>query len=215
MVPFSTRCATGALMAAILAPFVGACGDLEIHSVYTSLDQTGARRRTAFFTDSKSIFCDADYASSRMDITFNATIRQTFDPKAGAVPAAEPKENADIVMAIGELSPGVGHGIMSMEWTRPMDPSGMGGTLPFPAGWYRCEYYVDGIDPATGVRSTKKVIQGTVAFKVDYILCPVAGAFPGTSCRGYVAPVNPPTCKGVDANKTYKCDDVTGVWVPL
>lgn len=205
MVPFSRKLATGAVIAAILAPLVGACSDLEVHSVFMSLDQSGARRRTVFFTDTASIFCVAEYAASRMDITFNAAIRQVKDANGAGV---------DIVSAIGELAPGVSRGLISLEWSRPMDPMG-GGTLPFPKGSYVCEYYVDGIDPATGLRSAKKLIQGTAAFTVDYITCPVAGAAPGTLCRGYVSPTSPPTCKGVDASKTYKCDDVSGTWVPL
>lgn len=95
-----------------------------------------------------------------------------------------------------------------------------GTTLPFPAGWYTCEYFVDGIDPKTGVRAPKSVAQATSPFRIDYIFCPVEGVNGGTLCRNFIQPgtVGGSTntgCKGADGTKMYKCDDMTGVWVPL
>jgi hypothetical protein len=220
MISFPRKLAATAAVIALLAPLVEACADTEVHSVYAALDASGDRRRSSFFTDTSTIYCDADYAAQRLDITFNAVIRQVFDPKGGTVPLNEPGANADIVTAIGELDPGISHGVLSLQWSRPMDTSGSGATLPFPAGWYRCEYFVDGIDPKTGLRSGQKVLQGQTSFRVDYIFCPVAGVTAGTLCRNYVQPgtVGGPTntgCKGTDASKTYKCDEAAGVWVPL
>lgn len=217
MVPLR-KLAFSTLVVAFLSPMASACGDLEIHSVYAALDGTGSRRRTSFFTDTTSIYCDADYASSRMDITFNAVIRQVYDANkvspGAPVPQNEPGSNTDVIMALGEISPGIGHGVLNLQWTRPMDMSGSGDTLPFPAGWYRCEYLVDGIDPKTGYRAGNAVIQGKASFRVDYINCPVAGVTAGTTCKGYVG-AGAGACKGTDASKSYKCDDASGKWVPL
>lgn len=203
MIPLR-KLATGTLVAAFLAPLAGACADGEVRAVYTALDSTGARRRNAFFTDTTSIFCDADYANSRKDATFNAVIRQIVDANGGAV---------DIVMAIGELAPGVGRGVMSLQWPRPMDASG--GMSAFAKGKYRCEYYVDGIDPKTGISSKQKIIQGTAEFIVDYINCPVAGAIPGSKCAGYVMPgAGSNGCLNqFNMKQACNCDAASGNWV--
>src|SRR5438105_6622429 len=148
MISFPRKLAALAAVTALLAPLVAACSDTDVHAVYAALDANGDRKRSSFFTDTASIYCDADYAATRLDITFNAVIRQVYDPTGpdhkanNAVPTTEPPPNVDLVVAIGELDPGIGHGVMSLQWTRPMDMSG-GGTLPFLAGWYRCEYFVD------------------------------------------------------------------------
>jgi hypothetical protein len=203
MIAFLRKVAPISVIGALLAPTIGACGDLEIRSVYMALDGQGDRRRNSFFTDTTNIFCDADYAANRRDTTFNALIRYVVDANGAPV---------DVVMAIGELAPGISHGVMSLTWPRPMDP--MGGVQPFPKGKYRCEYYVDGIDPKTGVSSKMRVIQGTADFTVEYINCPVAGAVAGTKCAGYVAPGSGSNgcLNALNMKQACNCDG-TGFWV--
>lgn len=186
---------------------VSACADRELHSIVMALDATGDRPRSEFYTDTTSIFCVADYASTRKDITINAIIRKVLD---------ENNNPADEILAVGEIAPGISHGQLSFELHHPEPPPGSmaSGTLPFPVGTFRCELYVDGLEPggAENVKPSPKgqnrAPQQQIEFKIKYPSCPVA--FPQTNvvCGGYYRTGQ--QCRGANNKTTCTCDGT--VW---
>lgn len=212
MSPLLRRCAALGLAASALGPLLPACSDLEIHDVYLALDGSGLRKRTVFYTDTTAIYCNADYGSSRSDITMNAVIRQIKDANNNAT---------DIVLAVGELAPGVSRGVLSWELSRPMPPPNqmstqpMASMLPYPVGTFRCEVYVDGLDPANGAHSGKNAPpQGTAEFQIQYATCPVSYAAEGAACKGFFR--DGQVCPGAETKPisvSCTCDGTTGAWM--
>jgi hypothetical protein len=168
-----------------------ACATAGIQRAYTALDSAGARKRTAFFTDTQAIFCDVEYSSGRSDVTIDVRIRSTQlwnDVGAELVPVAA-------VLADGELGGQQGtDNTAGFQWVLASPDGGAGETqsVPYPVGDFVCDVMLDG-ETVT-----------TVPFTVRYPACPVPPVAPGVSCTGWVAPGSvcadalgdPCTCSG-------------------
>jgi hypothetical protein len=163
--------------AAGLALFVSsiACQTAGIQRAYMALDGQGARKRTAFYTDTQQIWCDVDYSSGRKDLTIDATIRATslYDPIANAV------EPIDVVIAQGEAVGQTGTGnTVGFQWTQ-VDTTGSpasAGSVPYPVGDFVCELSLDG------------QVMATLPFTVSFPACPVPPVADKLPCLGWVAP---------------------------
>jgi hypothetical protein len=199
------KCVWAAVVTATLAPLVGACADLEVRSVFMALDGTGNRRRTYFFTDTQAIYCDAEFASTRKDITINAVIRQIKDASGATV---------NTVIGVGELAPGVTRGIASFQLARPMPPPNTMmavSMLPYPVGVFQCEMYVDALDPKSGAHSASNLkLQGLATFEIRYPECPVSFAANGAACTGFFK--DNQVCPGANKATVCTCDPALGGW---
>lgn len=217
------------------------CGTpTEVRAVYTALDSNGDRRRTHFYTDTDSIFCDVDYVGDRKDITVNAVLRQVtsepcpfaYYPNPLSCPGgdarqtswAAPQQSANFVLSVLEQTPGSGTTTLGFSWQQQTSSdtdagsSTSGGNStpppPWPVGKYRCEIYVDG------------AMQGSADFDVGFPdgdanhiagqaykgqgACPVTPVLAGNPCWDYVLP-GQQCLSGI--GKTCACDKASGVWV--
>jgi hypothetical protein len=155
-----------------LVPLTSACSQTaNVDDLFMSLDADGSRRRTDFFTDTVSINCIAQMASSRADVTLEVLIRQTarfdFDQQQSL--------SANRVLAASELAPGVTNGAtLEAVPLEKVDAQGKpSDALPYPAGSYTCEAYLDGQK------------QKTVNFDVQFPPCPDATILSGQPCKGF------------------------------
>jgi hypothetical protein len=139
-----------------------------------ALDNTGARKRTQFFTDTQAIWCDAQYSSGRTDLTIDVELRSTAlwdDATQQMVPA-------HVVYANGELPAQVGvGGIAAFQWVALL-PNGGGtappGTVPYPVGDFVCDITLDG------------QLAASLPFTVAYPACPVPAVEENAMCAGWV-----------------------------
>jgi hypothetical protein len=207
MISFTRKLVAGVLTAAALSPFIGACSDLEVHAIYTALDGSGNRRRTVFYTDTESIFCDIEYGSTREDITFNAVVRQIKDANGAGV---------NIIGRVGEIAPGISHGTLSFELSHPVpNPTqpmmNAPSVLPYPVGTFLCEIYVDALDPKSGVNSSQThAPEMTTQFEIRFPDCPVSFAADGIVCKDFYRDkqVCPSAVKAISCT----CDYATTTW---
>jgi hypothetical protein len=213
------------------------CGNpTEVHSVYMALDGTGDRRRTHFYTDTETMFCDVDFVGDRKDLTVNAILRLVTSEACPAafypVPSACPGGNAlqsswnqglketNTVISVIEQAPGTGANTLAFSWALQAQQSDAGSQSgsnsqpppPWPVGKYRCEIYVDG------------VLQGQSDFDVRYPdgsgqaytgkfgnqgACPVSPVLPQATCWDYVVPGA--QCLN-SIGSVCTCDQTAGVW---
>jgi hypothetical protein len=138
-----------------------------------ALDSEGARKRTVFFTDTQSIWCDVDYSSGRKDVTFDAEIRAVrlwSDAAAAFVPV-------DVVQAFGETVGQQGTGnTAGFEWLL-QDATGSAvaaGSEPYPVGDFRCDLRLDGD------------LVASLPFSIDFPMCPLVPVVAGVACAGWV-----------------------------
>jgi hypothetical protein len=167
--------ARGALpVMAVLVLASVACESAGVQRAYMALDSTGARKRSAFFTDSQAIWCDVDYSSGRMDLSIDVTIRSTR-LWSEALRGLEP---IDEVIANGEVAGQEGIGTtQGFEWV-PLDSTGKpaaSGTVPYPVGDFVCEVMLDG------------KLMSSLPFSVSFPACPVPPVLDGLPCVGWVA----------------------------
>jgi hypothetical protein len=149
------------------------CDTAGLKRSYLALDSQGDRRRTAFFTDSESIFCIAELASGVTDVTVEGVFEQHtfFSPDSG-----EPIPLQRFV-GMAELAPGAGeHLVTAFELTRavPQDP--------YTAGEYSCSLYINGDR------------ESVLRFEIRYPDCPATPVEAGIRCAGFV--LNGSSCPG-------------------
>lgn len=203
---------------------VPACAANSIHDLYTSLDSTGFRRRTDFYTDTEKIYCLASYSTERNDVTFQAVARLVKDESGNL---------ADTPIDVGEIAPGISHGTLQFTIAPPKPPptAVSQGNEPFPVGRYRCEFYTDSLGftvsadprkasaenapPAYKAYPAGQCPPGAVCteFNVLYPLCPVNFAAPQVRCGGFYP--KDATCRGPSAGKMCTCPGTTAndAWV--
>jgi len=141
------------------------CGsNNEVRSVYLALDGSGDHKRTVFYPDTDSFFCDVDFVGDRQDITVDATIRQLTAETCPAAylsnpcrPSTDPKCNGSWggpligvtnTLSVAENFPGLGTQTIAFQFTKSTGSSSMGcngandpnpDPYPFPVGHYSCE----------------------------------------------------------------------------
>jgi hypothetical protein len=149
------------------------CKTAGVRHAYTALDQQGARKRTQFFTDTQSIWCDVEYSSGRADVTIDTRIRATQvwdDALQTLVPV-------DATIATGEIAGMVGMAsVAGFQWviTLPGGGAAPAGTIPYPVGDFVCDVTLDGEAVAS------------LPFSVEFPTCPVPPVLAGASCDGWV-----------------------------
>jgi hypothetical protein len=152
---------------------LGACDTAGVDRAYTALDGTGARKRTAFFTDTESIWCDVDYSSGRADLTIGMRVRATrlWDDTTHSMAPA------NAVLAVGEVAGQRGTDLTAgFEW-QMLGPDGNPapvGTIPYPVGDFVCDVTLDG-SPVD-----------SLAFSVSFPDCPAPPVVVGAECAGWV-----------------------------
>ena len=138
-----------------------------------ALDANGDRKRTQFFTDTQTIWCDVEYSSGRTDLTIDVRIRATslWDD------ATQAKVPVDAVVSTGELAGMQGtDSIAGFQWVvvQPGGGPAPAGTVPFPVGDFVCDVTLDGQSVAS------------LPFDVDFPACPVPPVVTGADCSGWV-----------------------------
>ncbi len=213
------------------------CGSpVEVRSVYMALDGAGNRRRTHFYTDTNTIFCNVDFVGDRQDLTVNAVLRQTTsencpsflypDPaKCGTgnpltTSWGQPLIKVNYVLSVLEQAPGVGSTTIAFSWSPTSGTEGKdaasaptSGTAPpppWPVGQYRCDIYVDGkLQGGKDFDIRFPGPEGAAFVETDHTFCPDSPVKPGVQCWDYVLPGA--TCKTA-FGAVCKCPTSTGVW---
>lgn len=180
------------LLALLAAPI--ACDSAGLQRAFMALDGTGARKRTAFFTDTQAIWCDAQYSSGRTDLSIDVRIRATR-LWSDALQRLEP---IDLVIANGELAAqeGVG-GVAGFQWVQ-QDATGKAapaGAIPYPVGDFACDVMLDG------------QLASSLPFTISFPTCPVPPVEEGAQCAGWVASGS--LCSDPVGRQ---CRCATGVW---
>jgi hypothetical protein len=155
-----------------LVPLTSACSQTaNVDDLFMALDSSGDRRRNDFFTDTVSIDCIAQMASARNDVTLEMLIRQTarfdFDMQQSV--------QANRVLAAVEIAPGTTTGaqLQAVPLVKTDAKGNEQDSLPYPAGSYTCEAYLDGQK------------QKTVNFDIQFPPCPDATIITGQPCKGF------------------------------
>ncbi len=142
-----------------------------IFEAYMSID--GNRRQNTFFTDTKNITCTVDVrgASTRRPITTELLIRQEQVLNLQRAPVF-----VNVVLVYADFS---GAGTQSLT-LKPGEKDAGGNSsgggekpIPFPAGRFRCEVYLDG------------TLEASIPFNVDFAPCPPQLIENGAVCGGF------------------------------
>lgn len=172
-----------------LALSAASCSTANIVDVYTAIDAGGVRRRSLFFTDTRTIHCIVEAGVSRRGSTLEILIRQIerLDPVTSAlVPADRVHKRQEYATATGgelelfsaQLEPNEDRAAAGAADAGADGGAGDGNDgpseVPNEPGVYQCEAYIDG-----------KRHGGTASFRVEFADCPPAEIVTGMFCRGF------------------------------
>lgn len=187
------------LACALILP--ASCGTAGLADAYMALDGEGNRKRTVFFTDTNEIFCVAEFASGRPDVTVTATVRQV----ARYDYAQRRFVDADIVQSVEEIAPGKTTKTKLSFQLRKLDPTTQQPSegSPFPAGSFACELRVDG------------ELERALTFNIDFPECPEASLASGSQCLGFYPAGQVCRASGKSSGdpRSCTCDEAKGAWV--
>ena len=113
----------------------------NVDDAFMALDSDGNRKRDVFFTDTAQIYCVAEFASSRTDVTLNMRLHQLtrYDFVQNAIVPF------DSYPTEVELAPGVSQrGFQSLQLVKTAPDGTQDDNLPYFAGDYQCEIFLDG-----------------------------------------------------------------------
>lgn len=137
-----------------------------VFDAYMSID--GTRRQNTFFTDTKNIACTVDVrGAENRPITTEILIRQEQ-----VLNLQRAAQNVNVVLTYTDFS-GVGKQTVALKPDADGGTSGGEKPVPFPAGRFRCEVYLDG-----------KLVE-TLPFNVDFAPCPPQLIQAGAVCGGF------------------------------
>jgi hypothetical protein len=176
----------GLCLAALVA--LSSCRSAGIKRAYMSLDSDGKRKRDVFFTDTESIFCVAEIASGREDLSVGGAWRATsfYSPLDGS------KAPSNSLLAIGEEAPGAGEDVrVFFELLNQNDDT------PYPAGTFVCDLSLDG------------EVEESLDFEIRFPACPAAPLFSGLVCADFV--VQGSACPGATEGTNCICAE-SGIW---
>jgi hypothetical protein len=163
------------------------CRSAGIKRAYMSLDAEGDRKREVFYTDTEAIFCVAEIASGRDDLSVGGALRATsfYSSVDGS------RQPANALLAIEEEAPGAGEDVrVSFELEIENDD-------PYPAGTFVCDLSLDG------------EVEESLPFEIRFPACPAAPLFSGLVCRDFV--VEGSVCPGAFAGTNCTCAQ-SGTW---
>jgi len=171
---------------AVLA--LASCRSAGVKRAYMALDSEGDRKRDVFFTDTEGIFCVAEIASGRKDLSVGAVWRATslYSTIDGS------KTSGSGVLAVGEEAPGAGENVRVSFHLEIRDSD-----KPYPAGTFACDLSLDG------------EVEETLDFEVRFPVCPAAPLFSGLVCKGFV--VEGSVCPGAVSGTSCSCPQ-SGIW---
>jgi hypothetical protein len=160
-----------ALVATVVCALVS-CDTAGLQRAYMALDGSGARKRSTFYTDTETIWCDAEYSTGRADLTIDVRIRSTqlwSDATQRIEPVAATVANAEIASQKGTDN------TAAFQWVVLLPDGSMPqSTLPYPVGDFVCDVLLDG------------QLAASVPFTVEFPACPVPPVIAGVSCAGWV-----------------------------
>ncbi|MBL8606395.1 MAG: hypothetical protein JNL38_03705 [Myxococcales bacterium] len=185
----------------LAAPVLASCtSTIGIRDVYMSLDQSGARQRTSFFTDTQSIVCIIEYSAGREGATIEALIRQNtrYDFTNNSAP------NADRVTGSLDVAAAKGaNQVLALALTKKDPVTGEDkDDLPFPVGKYTCEVRVDG------------KLEDQAVFTIEFPPCPTSAIRPGSLCLGFYKEKQECPAFGASSKEpgSCRCDGPGGTW---
>jgi hypothetical protein len=167
---------------------LSSCRSAGIKRAYMSLDSDGKRKRDFFFTDTETMFCVAEIASGREDLSVGGVWRATsfYSPVDGS------QEPRNAVLALDEEAPGAGEDVrVFFELTMKEND------VPYPAGTFVCDLSLDG------------EVEESLDFEIRFPACPAAPLFSGFVCKDFV--VDGSVCPGATAGTNCTCAE-TGLW---
>ena len=159
-----------ALLFALPAGAAACTSTANVDDAYMALDSSGQRKRNIFFTDTVAIYCVAEFASSRADVTLNVKLHQLsrYDFTANQI------VGFDAFPTEVEIAPGATARSQQDLLLVKADAKGVADDrLPYQAGDYQCEIYLDGQK------------EKTVKFSIQFPPCPDTRITPGSTCLGF------------------------------
>lgn len=171
VVRYATMALGGLTIAGGLVSSLTACpiATAGIFDSYMSID--GTRRQNIFSTDTKNIVCTAVVTAAQSRPT---TVEMLIRSEQILLPT-NVAEARNAVLVYSDFS---GTGTQSLE-LKPEPKDAGDGTqanqqaVPFPAGRFRCEIYLDG------------KLEEALPFIVNFAPCPPQQIEPGAKCGGY------------------------------
>jgi hypothetical protein len=175
-----------------------ACRTAGLDNAWMSLDESGDRHRTTFYTDTANIYCIGQVDSGTADVSVSSIIRASsiYQASLGTyVPA-----DATVAVSLQDQAPGQGTTTVAFQLLKATPSNGDTSTVPFVPGKYECDLYVNGD------------LDRTVPFDIEFPDCPVAPPSDGGPCAEWVPPGA--VCPGAEAGVTCTCgaDPVKGTW---
>ncbi len=160
----------GALLFGSPVLSVACTATANVDDAYMALDGAGDRKRNVFFTDTAQIYCVAEFAAVRKDVTLNIKLHQVsrYDFVQNQLVAydAYPTEV--------EIAPGPsGRGLQSLLLIKEDAKGAQTDGLPYQAGDYECQIFLDGQK------------QKTVKFSIQFPPCPDAQILANATCFGF------------------------------
>jgi len=165
MVVFGLSCGAGLVSSLTACPIPTA----GVFDAYMSID--GTRRQNVFSTDTKNIQCVAVISAAQTrPTTVEMLVRQeqVLNLQGSAVPA-------NVILVYADFA---GGGTQTLA-LKPVEKDAGDGTqstqeaVPFPAGRFRCEIYLDG------------KLEEALPFNVTFAPCPPQRIENGAKCGGY------------------------------
>lgn len=190
----------------IAAAALPACtATANVSSVWMSIDEDGARRRSTFFTDSTKVVCVAEVGIGRDDVTLEFRFRRI----AGAPFGTASFDAENTIVAVRELRPARTSGRPDKASLALIPSRIEDGKLvedpeaPFAPGTYVCEVLIDGEE------------KGRAQFNIDYPPCPSVAIIDGQRCAGFykIDPVTECPQAGLGGDEEPKCFCEQTVWV--
>ena len=160
----------GTLLFALPVLSAACTATANVDDAYMALDAQGDRRRNIFFTDSAAIYCVAEFASVRKDVTLNIKLHQLsrYDY------AQNQLVGYDAYPTEVEIAPGPsGRGLQSLMLVKEDAKGVQADGLPYQVGDYECQILLDGQK------------QKTVKFSIQFPPCPDAQILGNSTCFGF------------------------------
>jgi hypothetical protein len=160
----------GALLLALPALSAACTATANVDDAFMALDSAGDRKRDVFFTDTAQIYCVAEFASSRTDVTVNIKLHQlsrydfvqnqivgfdAYPTELEIAPGAAARSKHSLLLVVADEQGNAKQG------------------LPYQAGDYECQVFLDGH------------LQKSVRFSIQFPPCPDIRILANSTCLGF------------------------------
>lgn len=163
--------AWGVFLLALPALSAACTATANVDDAYMALDNAGDRKRNVFFTDTAQIFCVAEFAASRTDVTLNMRLHQLsrYDFVQNTLVQFDAYP-AEVEIAPGSTS---GRSKQTLALTKVDAAGNTADGLPYAAGDYECQVFLDG------------KLQKSVKFSIQFPPCPDIQIQANATCLGF------------------------------